>query len=218
MAPKEKNDGPKQRVKKVMSPEQLEILAKARAKASEVRQAMKEGREEAQVAVLQNKIDKIKAKKQVNKIKEEPEPNESANEERPECVPKTDESNECKDNECKDNECKDNECKDNECKDNECKDKDKDKDNEECKEDKCQAGPPVEKLAKKKSKTKKPIVIMHDSGSDSSSEDDNVIYIKNRKKKKDTPPPAPELPKYTINRPLNPFFGFSMGIPQRNFQ
>ena len=204
MAPKEKNDGPKQRVKKVMSPEQLEILAKARAKASEVRQAMKEGREEAQVAVLQNKIDKIKAKKQVNKIKEEPEPNESANEERPECVPKTDESNECKDNECKDNECKD---------------KDKDKDNEECKEDKCQAGPPVEKLAKKKSKTKKPIVIMHDSGSDSSSEDDNVIYIKNRKKKKDTSPPAPQLPKYTINRPpLNPFFGFSMGIPQRNFQ
>ena len=73
MAPKDKNDGPK--TKRVLTPEQLEKLAQARAKANEVRQAMKEDREEAQMNSLQAKMDKIKAKKTPKEvIPEEPTP------------------------------------------------------------------------------------------------------------------------------------------------
>ena len=46
--------------KRVMTPEQLEKLAAARAKAQEVKRAMKEANEQETVNILQAKIDRIK--------------------------------------------------------------------------------------------------------------------------------------------------------------
>ena len=72
MAPKKETpDAPK--TKRVMTPQQLEKLAEARVKARAVRQAMKDGREDTQLKVLQAKMDALKSKKNPP-VKEEPTP------------------------------------------------------------------------------------------------------------------------------------------------
>ena len=195
MAPKKETAESKP--KRQMTPEQLEKLAVARAKANEVRTAMKEGREDAQVAALQAKMDVLKAKKKPP-TKEEPTVPEETPE--PTSVPTPDEET------------------------------DPEKEDKVAKPEppvepkveptQCEAGPPVEKL-KKKTK-KKPIVIVQNSESDSDSDSEsNVIYIKksSRKKKETVEPPTPPPPTpRIINRPVNPFFGYNMGIASRNFQ
>ena len=57
-----------------MTPEQLEKLAAARAKAAEVKRAMKEANEQETVNILQAKIDRIKKGKKpaASEISEEP--------------------------------------------------------------------------------------------------------------------------------------------------
>ena len=50
---------PKEKVKRIMTPEQLEKLALARVKAGEARAAMKEDADGAKMAILQKKIDAI---------------------------------------------------------------------------------------------------------------------------------------------------------------
>ncbi len=197
---------PKEKTKRTLTPEQLEKLAVARAKANEVRTAMKQGREDAQVAALQAKMDVLKSKKK----QKDPEPitdndNDNDNDKEtpePTSVPvpdeETDKSNE--DKVAKVEPVVEPQCK---------------------VEPKTEAGPPVEKLKKK---TKKKVIIMPNSDSDSDSDDSNVIFVKrSSRKKKETlppqqPPPTPQLQKYEIQRPLtNPFFHFNSGIAQRNF-
>lgn len=74
MAPKKETpDAPK--TKRVMTEHQLEKLAEARVKARAVRQAMKDGREDTQLKVLQAKMDALKSKKNPP-VKEEPTPEE----------------------------------------------------------------------------------------------------------------------------------------------
>lgn len=193
---------PKEKTKRTMTPEQLEKLAVARAKANEVRQAMKEGREDAQVAALQAKMDILKAKKKPPlkepTVPEEPEPtsvptpDEETHPDKeekvakpapapvPEPVPEPEPT---------------------------------------------QAGPPVEKLQCKKKKKK--VIVMPSSDTSDSEDDSNVIFVKKTsRKKKEThahvppqPPPTPQLPQAHINRPpTNPFFAWNNPITYSNFR
>ena len=198
MAPKKETpDAPK--TKRVMTPDQLEKLAQARVKAGAVRQALKDGREDAQLKLLQDKMDTIKAKKTMKPLtKEEVIPEEPPE---PTSVPVPDEESapDKEDKIAKVEPVVEPQCK---------------------VEPKTQAGPPVEKLKKKKKK----VIVMPNSESDSDSDDSNVIFVKktSRKKKPDNvpqqPPPTPSLPKYQYQPPSNPFFGYNMGIASRNFQ
>ena len=64
---------PKEKVKRIMTPEQLEKLALARVKAGEARAAMKEDADGAKMAILQKKMDAIQGKKKPTP-KAQPEP------------------------------------------------------------------------------------------------------------------------------------------------
>ena len=64
------------KTKREMTQEQLDKLAAARQKANAVKQAMKEGKEEEMISILQAKIDKIKMNSTKAKPKELPETNE----------------------------------------------------------------------------------------------------------------------------------------------
>ena len=64
---------PKDKVKRIMTPEQLEKLAMARVKAGEARAAMKEDADGAKMAILQKKMDAIQGKKKPTP-KAQPEP------------------------------------------------------------------------------------------------------------------------------------------------
>ena len=66
---------PKEKVKRIMTPEQLERLAMARVKAGEARAAMKEDADGAKMAILQKKMDAIQGKKKPT-AQPEPEPME----------------------------------------------------------------------------------------------------------------------------------------------
>ena len=73
---------PKEKVKRIMTPEQLEKLALARVKAGEARAAMKEDADGAKMAILQKKMDAIQGKKKPTpKAQPEPEPMEESMEE-----------------------------------------------------------------------------------------------------------------------------------------
>ena len=193
MAPKKETpDAPK--TKRVMTSDQLEKLAAARVKAAEVRQALKDGREDTQLTVLQAKMDKIKSKKTPPKdpepIPEEPPemtsvatPDEETDPDKEDKVAKPALAVE-----------------------------------PVSEPEPTQAGPPVEKLKKK---TKKKVIVMPNSDSDSDSDDSNVIFVKKTSKKKKEVPaqPPPPAPKVQYNRPpSNPFFAYNMGLAQRNFQ
>ncbi len=191
-----------------MTPEQLEKLAAARAKANAVRSAMKQNREEEQINILQNKIDKIKGKKtpakdivpdkevepdNVNAPDKEVEP-DNENVVTPEVTPEIEPDNVVTA-----------------------------KSPPPPPEPKCEE--PAKEQKKKKSK-KKPVIIMHndsDSDSNTGSDDErsNVIYIRNsrrRPKEKAQPPPPPqpvEQPRQQVQ--MNPFFSPMYGMGHRNF-
>ncbi len=195
MAPKKETpDAPK--TKRTMTPEQLEKLAQARAKANEVRQAMKEGREDAQVAALQAKMNVIKAKKKQKEptVPEEPPETDPEKEDKvakpvPEPVPEpAPEPAEPK-----------------------------------TEAGPTQAGIPVEKLKKK---TKKKVIVMPSSDTSDSDDDSNVIFVKrsSRKKKPESVPPPvvsrqpSPIKTYTCRPPSNPFFNPMFSYGSRNFQ
>jgi len=195
---------PKEKTKRTLTPDQLEKLAVARAKANEVRQAMKEGREDAQVAALQAKMDVLKAKKKQKDIT--PTVPDNVNVEPPEMtsVPVPDEET------------------DSNKEDKVAKPAPAVEPVPEPVPEPTQAGPPVEKLKKKKKK----VIVMPNSDSDSDSDDSNVIFVKKTSRKKKevpaqppVPPPTPQLPAAPkVHIPQNPFFAYNMGLAQRNFQ
>ena len=163
---------PKEKTKRTLTPDQLEKLAVARAKANEVRQAMKEGREDAQVAALQAKMDVLKSKKkQKDIIPAEDVPEEPDNVE-PTSVPTPDEE---LDPEKEDKVAKpapavvEPQCK-------------------------TEAGAPVEKLKKK---AKKKVIVMPSSDTSDSEDDSNVIFVKKTSRKKKEVPAQPEKNRTT---------------------
>ena len=187
---------PKERTKRTMTPEQLEKLAVARARANEVRQAMKEGREDAQVAALQAKMDILKAKKKPPP--KEPTVPDNVEPPEPTSVPTPDEET---------NSNKEDKVA-----------KPPPTVEPVPEPEPTQADPPVEKLKKKKKK----VIVMPSSDTSDSEDDSNVIFVKKTSRKKKevpAPPPRPASPqKVHYNRPsvTNPFFNFNP-MASRNF-
>ena len=195
-----KADGPP-RPKKVMTPEMLEKLAAARAKANVARAAMKSDNDELKLQLLQRKMDAIKkttTKAPKPEIPEKETENESVNdndnvnnndnvsvpelmtEQMPDTVTKSDNLTKTD-----------------------------------------TAPPPASPVKAIKKTKKKPVVIVENSDSDSDDDNSNVIYIR-RKSKSKTPqqvsaPPPPEAPKPQMKPVINPFFSYYYGS-QRNFQ
>ena len=181
---------PKERTKRTMTPEQLEKLAVARARANEVRQAMKEGREDAQVAALQAKMDILKAKKK----QKEPEnvPDNAQPEPTPDDINKCDPDKEEKIA--------------------------KPAPAPVPEPEPTQADPPVEKLKKKKKKVI--VMPSSDTSDSEDDSNVIFVKKTSRKKKEvPAPPPRPASPqKVHYNRPsvTNPFFNFNP-MASRNF-
>ena len=189
-----KADGPP-RPKKVMTPEMLEKLAAARAKANVARAAMKSDNDELKLQLLQRKMDAIKkttTKAPKPEIPEKETENDNDNdndnvsvpelmtEQMPDIVTKNDSVNVTKTD-----------------------------------------TPPASPVKAIKKTKKKPVVIVENSDSDSDDDNSNVIYIR-RKSKSKTPqqvsaPPPPEAPKPQMKPVINPFFSYYYGS-QRNFQ
>jgi len=192
------------RPKKVMTPEMLEKLAAARAKANLARAAMKSDNDELKLQLLQRKMDAIKNNKNEMKVKaptknemkvkpDTPDQMPEAEPAVPEDAPKFDvpEIQMCA---------------------------------PEPEPVPNTVTPPASPVKAKKKKSKKPVVIVSGS-SDSGSSDDNsnVIYIRRKSKSRDkalstpqqpqVPPPPPPPPR----REINPFFSFYHGS-HRNFQ
>ena len=198
---------PKEKTKRTLTPDQLEKLAVARARANEVRIAMKEGRQDAQVAALQAKMDVLKAKKkpptkeeptvpeepEPEPLKSTPTPDEESAPDKEDKVAKPAPAVEPKVEPVSEPQCK------------------------------TEAGISVEKLKKKTQKKK--IIVMPNSDSSDSEDDSNVIFVKKTsRKKKETPqpappPPTPQLPQAQYHRPpSNPFFNPMFSYGSRNFQ
>ena len=190
---------PKEKTKRTLTPDQLEKLAVARAKANEVRQAMKEGREDAQVAALQAKMDILKLKKK----QKDPEPI-------PDNVEPPEPTSEPTPDEELDPEKEDTVAKVEPVVEPQCK-----------VEPKTEAGIPVEKLKKK---TKKKVIVMPNSDTSDSDDDSNVIFVKrSSRKKKPESVPTPAVsrqpsPIKTYRPPSNPFFNPMFSYGSRNFQ
>ena len=187
-----KTDAPP-RPKKVMTPEMLEKLAAARAKANEARAAMKSDNDELKLQLLQRKMDQINKTKapkpekvpepEPEKLPEPPEPPE------PQCELEPEQPEETHCNEMPEPEP------------TELK------------------APPVKATKMKK---KKPVVIVENS-SDSESSDDNsnVIYIRRKSKGKKPPIDVTPEPQAVAQPPqINPFFSFHSMYDgsHRNFQ
>ena len=188
---------PKEKTKRTLTPDQLEKLAVARAKANEVRQAMKEGREDAQVAALQAKMDILKLKKK----QKDPEP-----------IPDNVEPPEPTSEPTPDEEL-----------DPEKEDKIAKVEPVPVPEpEPTQANPPVEKLQCKKKKKK--VIVMPNSDTSDSDDDSNVIFVKrSSRKKKPESVPTPAVsrqpsPIKTYRPPSNPFFNPMFSYGSRNFQ
>ena len=184
-----KTDAPP-RPKKVMTPEMLEKLAAARAKANEARAAMKSDNDELKLQLLQRKMDQINKTKapkpekvsepEPEKLPEPPEPPEPQCELAPEqpeeikmVMPEPEPPTEVK----------------------------------------------APQMKATKIKKKKPVVIVENS-SDSESSDDNsnVIYIRRKSKGKKPPIDVTPEPQAVAQPPqINPFFSFHHGS-HRNFQ
>ena len=188
------------RPKKVMTPEMLEKLAAARAKANLARAAMKSDNDELKLQLLQRKMDairnttmKTKAPTKNDIQPDTPDQMPEAEPAVPEDAPKFDvpEIQMCA---------------------------------PEPEPVPNTVTPPASPVKAKKKKSKKPVVIVSGS-SDSGSSDDNsnVIYIRRKSKSRDkalstpqqpqVPPPPPPPPR----REINPFFSFYHGS-HRNFQ
>ena len=196
---------PKEKTKRVLTPEQLEKLAVARARANEVRIAMKEGRQDAQVAALQAKMDILKAKKKTPTTEEPTVPEETPE---PTSVPVPDEETDKFKEDKVAKPAPAVEPKVEPVSEPQCK---------------TEAGISVEKLKKKTQKKK--IIVMPNSDSSDSEDDSNVIFVKKTsRKKKETPqpappPPTPQLPQAQYHRPpSNPFFNPMFSYGSRNFQ
>jgi len=193
-----KTDGPP-RPKKVMTPEMLEKLAAARAKANLARAAIKSDNDELKLQLLQRKMDaiknttmKVKAPTK-NEMKVKPDTPDQMPEAEP-AVPEDAPMDEIQ----------------------MCAPEPEPVPNT--------VTPPASPVKAKKKKSKKPVVIVSGS-SDSGSSDDNsnVIYIRRKSKSRDkalstpqqpqVPPPPPPPPR----REINPFFSFYHGS-HRNFQ
>ena len=199
--------------KREMTQEQLDKLAAARQKANAVKQAMKEGKEEEMISILQAKIDKIKMKSTKAKPKELPETNE--------CVPE-----EVKDNEATD-EQKSEPPKEmpKEMPEDTPKDTPKDIPKEiNVPDTKAQISeptmygnlsPPYHREKKSKKKSSKPLVLVHESeSSDDSEQNENVIYIRKPRKKKQITKEEQQPPQVPH---VNPFFSYNPML-YRNFQ
>ena len=186
-----KTDAPP-RPKKVMTPEMLEKLAAARAKANEARAAMKSDNDELKLQLLQRKMD------QINKTKA-PKP-EKVPEPEPEKLPEPPEQPEPPEPQC--------ELEPEQPEEIHCNEMPEPEPPTELK------APPVKATKMKK---KKPVVIVENS-SDSESSDDNsnVIYIRRKSKGKKPPIDVTPEPQAVAQPPqINPFFSF---YPHRNFQ
>ena len=185
-----KADGPP-RPKKVMTPEMLEKLAAARAKANVARAAMKSDNDELKLQLLQRKMDAIK--KTTTKA---PKP------ETPEKVPENDNDNSSVP----------------ELMTEQMPDNLTDSVNVTKTDTAIPPASPVKAIKKTK---KKPVVIVENSDSDSDDDNSNVIYIRRKSKSKPpqqvSAPPPPEAPKPQIKPVINPFFSYYYGS-QRNFQ
>jgi len=193
-----KTDGPP-RPKKVMTPEMLEKLAAARAKANVARAAMKSDNDELKLQLLQRKMDAIK--NTTMKVKA---PKPETPEQMPEAEPAVPEDFTIVD------------------------DAPEKADELSAPEPErvpdtiiVNDTPPASPVKAKKKKSKKPVVIVSASDSGSSSDDNsNVIYIRRKSKSKDThkSATAPQQPPQPPPPPIiNPFFSYYHGS-QRNFQ
>ena len=195
-----KADGPP-RPKKVMTPEMLEKLAAARAKANVARAAMKSDNDELKLKLLQRKMDAIK--NTTCKVKA---PKPETPEQMPEAEPAVPEdAPTCMDDAPE----KANMCELSAPEPEPVPDTFIVNDT-----------PPASPVKAKKKKSKKPLVIVSASDSGSSDDNSNVIYIRRKSKSKDKEsatapqqPPQPPPPQPTIN----PFFSFYHGS-HRNFQ
>lgn len=188
-----KTDAPP-RPKKVMTPEMLEKLAAARAKANEARAAMKSDNDELKLQLLQRKMDQINKTKapkpekvpepEPEKLPEPPEPPE------PQCelAPEQPEETQCN----------------------------------EMPEPEPPTEVKAPQMKATKTKKKKPVVIVENS-SDSESSDDNsnVIYIRRKSKGKKPQVDVTPEPQAVAEPPqINPFFSFHSMYngSHRNFQ
>ena len=203
-----KTDGPP-RPKKVMTPEMLEKLAAARAKANVARAAMKSDNDELKLKLLQRKMDAIK-----NTTTKAPKPETPEHNEMPEAEPAVPEDAPTCTHLCMDDTP------------------------EKANKSELSAPepepvpdtitlnvndtPPASPVKAKKKKSKKPLVIVSASDSGSSDDNSNVIYIRRKSKSKDKEsatapqqPPQPPPPQPTMT--INPFFSFYHGS-HRNFQ
>ena len=184
-----KTDAPP-RPKKVMTPEMLEKLAAARAKANEARAAMKSDNDELKLQLLQRKMDQINKTKAPKPEKvPEPEPEklpEPPEQPEPQCELNTEEIH--------------------------CTDILMPEPNPEPVK--------APQMKANKIKKKKPVVIVENSSDSESSDDNsNVIYIRRKSKGKKPQPvtPEPQEVPQPPRQPINPFFSFYHGS-HRNFQ
>ena len=192
-----KADGPP-RPKKVMTPEMLEKLAAARAKANVARAAMKSDNDELKLQLLQRKMDAIKNTKVKAPKPETPEQMPEAEPAVPEDFTIVDDAPE-KENMCELSAPEPERVPDTII---------------------VNDTPPASPVKAKKKKSKKPLVIVSASDSGSSDDNSNVIYIRRKSKSKDThkSATAPQQPPQPPPPPIiNPFFSYYHGS-QRNFQ
>lgn len=203
-----KTDGPP-RPKKVMTPEMLEKLAAARAKANVARAAMKSDNDELKLKLLQRKMDAIK-----NTTTKAPKPETPEHNEMPEAEPAVPEDAPTCTHLCMDDTPE------------KANKSELSAPEPEPVPDTLNVNvnvndtPPASHVKAKKKKSKKPLVIVSASDSGSSDDNSNVIYIRRKSKSKDKEsatapqqPPQPPPPQPTIN----PFFSFYHGS-HRNFQ
>ena len=186
------------RPKKVMTPEMLEKLAAARAKANVARAAMKSDNDELKLQLLQRKMDAIKNTKVKAPKPETPEQMPEAEPAVPEDFTIVDDAPE-KENMCELSAPEPERVPDTII---------------------VNDTPPASPVKAKKKKSKKPLVIVSASDSGSSDDNSNVIYIRRKSKSKDThkSATAPQQPPQPPPPPIiNPFFSYYHGS-QRNFQ
>ena len=195
-----KTDGPP-RPKKVMTPEMLEKLAAARAKANVARAAMKSDNDELKLQLLQRKMDAIKNTK-VKAPKPETPEQKNVPELMTEQMPDSDEMPQSDDIHPDDISTKPEPHSDDIPMSNDT------------------VTPPASPVKAIKKKKKKPVIIVENSDSDSDDDNSNVIYIR-RKSKSKTPPQVSAPPPQAAQPPpppiINPFFSYYHGS-QRNFQ
>ena len=183
------------KTKRIMTPEMLEKLALARAKANETRQAMRSENDELKLKVLQSKIDNIKKTRPTKTPEPKPEAEPVVPEDAPTCMDDAPEKADICELSAPEPEPVPDTFIVNDT-------------------------PPASPVKAKKKKSKKPLVIVSASDSGSSDDNSNVIYIRRKSKSKDKEsatapqqPPQPPPPQPTIN----PFFSFYHGS-HRNFQ